>query len=84
VTKQVHRYWFAHPKVGKPYQENAVGDEGRLFPRDCREGVSTCTASPPVFMRVMDQLAAASLLILCLWSPPPATYRGALTPALHM
>jgi hypothetical protein len=40
VTKQVHRYWLANPRVAKPYHENAVGDEARLFPRDCREGVS--------------------------------------------
>lgn len=40
VTKQVHKYWFESPRVAKPYHENAVGDEGRLFPRDCREGVS--------------------------------------------
>lgn len=40
VTKQVHRYWFENPRMAKPYHENTVGDEGRLFPRDCREGVS--------------------------------------------
>lgn len=41
VTKQVHKYWFESPRVAKPYHENAVGDEGRLFPRDCREGGAT-------------------------------------------
>lgn len=40
MTKQIHRYWFENPRVAKPYHENAVGDEARLFPRDCREGVS--------------------------------------------
>jgi hypothetical protein len=39
VTKQVTHYWFESPKVAKPFHEHALGDEGRCFPRDCREAV---------------------------------------------
>lgn len=40
VTRQVHRFWFEAPTIGKPFHEHALGDEARLFPRDCREAVS--------------------------------------------
>eukprot|EP00878_Enallax_costatus_P045404 GHUV01054663.1.p1 GENE.GHUV01054663.1~~GHUV01054663.1.p1 ORF type:complete len:129 (-),score=22.95 GHUV01054663.1:55-441(-) len=41
-TKQLHRFWFDSPVVGLPINDAAPpGAETRLFPRDCREGVST-------------------------------------------
>ena len=40
ITKQSHRIWFENPYVGKPLKEIGGGRHERLFPRDCREGVS--------------------------------------------
>lgn len=42
VTKQLHLFWFENPVVGRPIKEDAPpGADTRLFPRDCREGVSS-------------------------------------------
>lgn len=40
LTKEVHRFWFERPAVGKPLHEDALpGADTRCFPRDCREAV---------------------------------------------
>jgi hypothetical protein len=41
VTKQVFRFWFESPVVSMPTKDDAPpGADTRLYPRDCREGVS--------------------------------------------
>lgn len=42
VTKQVFRFWFESPVVSMPTKDDApTGADTRLYPRDCREGVSS-------------------------------------------
>ncbi len=48
VTRQTHRIWFESPAVGRPLRDDGGGRHERLFPRDCREAVSSwcsCCAS---------------------------------------
>lgn len=40
ITQQTHRIWFENPFVGKPSKDAGGGKAERVFPRDCREGVS--------------------------------------------
>jgi hypothetical protein len=51
-TGDTHRVWLENPHVGRPLREDvmAVSDE-RLFPRDCREGVSACHDGPAALPR---------------------------------
>lgn len=41
VTRQTHRIWFESPAVGRPLRDDGGGRQERLFPRDCREAVSS-------------------------------------------
>jgi hypothetical protein len=46
VTKQVFRFWFESPVVSMPTKDDAPpGADTRLYPRDCREGVSDSDSS---------------------------------------
>ena len=58
ITKQSHRIWFENPVVGKPLKDVGGGRHERLFPRDCREGVSLC-------MPTVDLSAIVVLASLC-------------------
>jgi hypothetical protein len=43
-TERRHQIWFENPRVSRPVKEDNVGAaDKRLFPRDCREGVSHIT-----------------------------------------
>ena len=47
VTRQTHRIWFESPAVGRPLRDDGGGRHERLFPRDCREAVSSwCSCCP--------------------------------------
>ncbi len=42
LTKKRHRVWFESPVLGRPVKDDATGvADKRLFPRDCREAVSS-------------------------------------------
>lgn len=46
VTKQLHKFWFESPVVSLPQKDDApAGADTRLYPRDCREGVSSSNSS---------------------------------------